>query len=34
VGQAAKVGLQNFCLWLNIQLGQPPLAFADLVDWD
>jgi hypothetical protein len=30
---AAKVGLHNFCLWLNIQLGRPPLAFADLVDW-
>ena len=30
---AAKVGLHNFCLWLNVQLGRPPLAFADLVDW-
>jgi hypothetical protein len=30
---AAKVALHNFCLWLNVQLGRPPLAFADLVDW-
>jgi hypothetical protein len=30
---AAKMALHNFCLWLNIQLGRPPLAFADLVDW-
>jgi hypothetical protein len=30
---AAKVALHNFCLWLNLQLGRPPLAFADLVDW-
>jgi hypothetical protein len=30
---AAKVGLHNFCLWLNVQLGRPPLAFADLIDW-
>jgi hypothetical protein len=30
---AAKVSLHNFCLWLNVRLGRPPLAFADLVDW-
>jgi hypothetical protein len=30
---AAKVGLHNFCMWLNAQLGRPLLAFADLVDW-
>jgi hypothetical protein len=30
---AAKVAMHIFCLWLNVQLGRPPLAFADLVDW-
>jgi hypothetical protein len=30
---AAKVGLHNFCCWLNRQVGRPPLAVADLVDW-
>jgi hypothetical protein len=30
---AAKVGLHNFCLWLNVQVGRPPLAYADLLDW-
>jgi hypothetical protein len=30
---AAKVGLHNFCCWLNRQVGRPPLAIADLVDW-
>lgn len=30
---AAKVGLHNFCLWLNLHLGRAPLAFADLIDW-
>jgi hypothetical protein len=30
---AAKVALHNFCLWLNVQLGRPPLTFADLIDW-
>lgn len=30
---AAKVGLHNFCIWLNTQLGRPHLAFADLWDW-
>jgi hypothetical protein len=30
---AAKVGLHNFCCWLNRQTGRPPLAVADLVDW-
>lgn len=30
---AAKVGLHNFCLWLNVHLGRPPLAVADLIDW-
>jgi hypothetical protein len=28
---AAKVGLHNFCLWLNLHLGRAPLAFADLL---
>ena len=30
---AARVGLHNFCIWLNRRLGRPSLAFADLVDW-
>jgi hypothetical protein len=30
---AAKVGLHNVCLGLNLQLGRPPLACAALVDW-
>jgi hypothetical protein len=30
---AAKIALQNFCIWLNAQLGEPRLAFTDLVDW-
>jgi len=30
---AATCALHNFCLWLNIQLGRPKLAFADLIDW-
>jgi Transposase DDE domain len=30
---AAKVALHNFCIWLNMQLGREPLAFADLLDW-
>ncbi|MCL4864201.1 MAG: transposase [Caldilineaceae bacterium] len=30
---AAKMALHNFCLWLNVQLGRAPLAFADLLDW-
>lgn len=30
---AAKIGLHNFCIWLNRQLGRPLLAFADLLDW-
>lgn len=30
---AAKMALHNFCIWLNQQLGRPPLAFADLVAW-
>lgn len=30
---AAKVALHNFCVWLNKQLGRPPLAFADLLGW-
>jgi hypothetical protein len=29
----AKMGLHNFCIWLNRQLGRNPLAFADLVAW-
>lgn len=30
---AARVGLHNFCIWLNDQLGRPRLAFADLLGW-
>ena len=30
---AAKVALHNFLIYLNLQSGRPPLAFADLVDW-
>jgi hypothetical protein len=30
---AAKVGLHNFCCWLNHQMGRPLLAVADLIDW-
>jgi hypothetical protein len=30
---AAKVGLHNFCCWLNVQQGRPSLAVADLIDW-
>jgi hypothetical protein len=30
---AAKVGLHNFCCWLNLQKGRPALVNADLVDW-
>jgi hypothetical protein len=30
---AAKVGLHNFCCWLNRRLGRPSLAVADLIDW-
>ena len=30
---AAKVGLHNFCCWLNHQTGRPALAVADLIDW-
>ena len=30
---AARVGLHNFCLRLNQQLGRPLLAVADLIDW-
>jgi hypothetical protein len=30
---AAKVALHNFCIWLNVQLGREPLAFAELLDW-
>jgi hypothetical protein len=30
---AAKVALHNLCLWLNVQGGRPPLAFADLIAW-
>jgi hypothetical protein len=28
---AARVALHNFCIWLNVQLGRPRLAFADLL---
>ncbi len=30
---AAKAALHNLLIFLNLQLGRPPLAFADLVDW-
>lgn len=30
---AAKGGLHNFCLWLNLHVARPPLAFADLLEW-
>lgn len=30
---AARIALHNFCIWLNDQLGQPRLAFADLIAW-
>lgn len=30
---AASVALHNFCIWLNLQLGRPKLAFADLIVW-
>jgi hypothetical protein len=30
---AAKVSLHNFCIWLNLHLGRPSLAFVDLLDW-
>jgi hypothetical protein len=30
---AARIGLHNFCIWLNERLGRPRLAFADLLGW-
>jgi hypothetical protein len=30
---AAKIALHNFCIWCNVELGRPRLAFADLIDW-
>jgi hypothetical protein len=30
---AAKVALHNACCWVNRQLGQPTLAFTDLLGW-
>jgi hypothetical protein len=30
---AAKIALNNFCVWLNDQLGRPRLSFADLLSW-
>ncbi len=30
---AARVALHNFCIWVNVQLGRPRLAFADLLGW-
>jgi hypothetical protein len=30
---AAKVALNNFCIWLNRKFQRPNLAFADLVNW-
>jgi hypothetical protein len=29
---AAKAALHNFLIFLNVGLGRPPLAFADLLD--
>ena len=29
----AKMVLHNFCIWMNKQMGRPPLAFADLLGW-
>lgn len=30
---SAHMGLHNFCIWRNRQVGRPDLAFADLIDW-
>jgi Transposase DDE domain len=30
---AAMIALHNYCIWLNLHLGRPRLAFADLIDW-
>lgn len=30
---AAKMALNNFCVWLNVQLGRPRLSFSDLLLW-
>lgn len=30
---AARVALHNFCIWLNLHLDRPALAFADLLSW-
>jgi hypothetical protein len=30
---AARVALDNFCIWLNDYLGRPRLKFADLMGW-
>jgi hypothetical protein len=30
---AASCALHNLCIALNLQLGRPPLAFADLLEW-
>lgn len=30
---AAKVALHHFCIWLNLQRGEAPLAFAELLAW-
>ncbi len=30
---AARVGLHNFCIWLNEQLDRPGLSFAGLLEW-
>lgn len=30
---AAKIGLHNFCIWVNQHLQRPPLAFAELIVW-
>jgi hypothetical protein len=30
---SAKVALHNFCIWINRQIGQPPLTIAGLIKW-
>jgi len=29
----AKIVLHNFCIWVNLALGRPRLAFAELIEW-
>lgn len=30
---ASRIALNNFCIWLNVQLESPRLSFADLLLW-